>query len=152
MNPAVEIRAAFDSEMKFCLRPVIFMKLLKIGDLVAEPPKPEEYYIKKMRKKVKMAQFTGHVRVQNKLNYWDVGTCCIVNDRLYFFETDDPSDYRKFNLNGCYNEGGLTTEDFDVHLKNRFHSEMTIRLRSSEQAERWYSQLQIAIEKIRKED
>ena len=128
------------------------MKLLKIGELVAEPAKPEEYYIKKMRRKVKMSQFSGHVRVQNKLNYWDVGTCAIVGDRLYFFEPDNPADFRKFNLNGCQNEGGLTTEDFDVILKNRYLSEMTIRLKSSEQAEKWHAQLHTAIEKIRQEN
>ena len=53
MSPGFEIKAAFDNEMKFSLRPVIFVKLLKIGDLVSEPPKPDEYYIKKMRKKEK---------------------------------------------------------------------------------------------------
>ena len=53
MSPSFEIKAAFDNEMKFSLRPVIFLKLLKIGDLVAEPPKPDAYYIKKMRKKEK---------------------------------------------------------------------------------------------------
>ena len=84
-SPALEVKAAFDNEMRFSLRPVIFLKLLKIGELVSEPPKPDDYYIKKMRKKEKKAQYSGQVRIQSKV-YWDVGSLILVEDRLYFFE------------------------------------------------------------------
>ena len=49
--------------MKFCLRPSIFKKLIKIGDHLIAEKKEEEYYIRRMAKKIDKARYSGHVRM-----------------------------------------------------------------------------------------
>ena len=51
-SPAIQVRAGFENEMKFSLRPVVFQKLTKIGTLFTEDKKPEEYFKNKMLKKL----------------------------------------------------------------------------------------------------
>ena len=62
-SPAIQVRAGFENEMKFSLRPVIFQKLTKIGTLFTEDKKPEEYFKNKMLKKLKKSKYHGQVKL-----------------------------------------------------------------------------------------
>ena len=62
-SPAIQVRAGFQNEMKFALRPNIFQKLTKIGTLFTEEKKPEEYFKNKMLKKLKKSKYHGQVKL-----------------------------------------------------------------------------------------
>lgn len=77
--------------MKFCLRPAVFQKLTQIGTLFSEPPKKEHYYKNKMLKKLKIATFSGPIRVVGILGGFISGTAAIIAPRnIYFWPENQP--------------------------------------------------------------
>ena len=58
-SPAIEVKAQFDDEMKFSLRPAVFQKLTRIGNLFTEGKKPEYYYKNKMLEKLRKSSHQG---------------------------------------------------------------------------------------------
>ena len=89
-SPAIEVKAQFDDEMRFSLRPAVFQKLTRIGSLFTEGKKPEYYYKNKMLEKLRKSSHQGQVKMVTRLGV-KAGTAAIVAPhRLYFWPENQP--------------------------------------------------------------
>ena len=87
-SPAIEVKAQFDDEMKFSLRPAVFQKLTRIGSLFTEGRKPEYYYKNKMLEKLRKSSHQGQVKMVTRLGV-KAGTAAIVAPHKLYFWPDN---------------------------------------------------------------
>lgn len=148
-SPSYEIIAKFDTELQLSLKPKIFIKLTKIGTLLAAAAEPEEYWIKKKQKRLDSSSFRSEVKKQNNFYQWDPGMACLVAPRwLYFFDDASVTSHYYFDLNGCSVQDGIVLEGQELTLKNRNNEICKLQCLSLKLAEKWNEKLKKAAQDV----
>jgi len=89
-SPDVQVKAQFDDEMQFKLRPAVFQKLCKIGTLFLEGKKPLLHYKKKMLKKLERSSFHGQVKMVTTFGVQQGTAALIAPRKIYFWPENAP--------------------------------------------------------------
>jgi hypothetical protein len=67
----MRVMAQFDNDMHFDLSPDVFKMLTQMGDLFTTKVVNEEYYIKKMQKRIDAAKYCGKASILQRINIID---------------------------------------------------------------------------------
>jgi hypothetical protein len=109
--------------MQFVLRPEVFIMLTQIGELFTSKVVNEEYYIKKMNKRIEDSHYYGRVSQlsnQSIIDQYLPGTAVLEKiGNLAFFDDRDASYVSNFDIDGCYDKANCEIIGLTLQLKNR---------------------------------
>lgn len=149
VSPEIEVKASFDTDVQLQLKPEIFGKLCRIGDLLVTEVRQDEYYINKMNKKLSRAILTSQMKKQNFLKQWVAGTGCILQPgKFCFFEENNVQAEFEFSLDGIGGSHGLVIEGQEITLFNAQQQRLELMLPTMKSSTRWVCELLAEAQKL----